>query len=107
MIMEELPNPVQAYILNRGAYDAKADPVSSQTPEAILPFKSEWPNNRLGLAKWLMDDENPLTARVTINRYWQLIFGRGLVGTPEDFGNQGQLPSHPDLLDWLAVDFRE
>jgi hypothetical protein len=105
MIMEELPNPVQAYVLNRGAYDAKADPVSSQTPEAILPFKSEWPNNRLGLAKWLTDDENPLTARVTINRYWQLIFGRGLVGTPEDFGNQGQLPSHPDLLDWLAREF--
>ncbi len=105
MVMAERSEPVQAYVLTRGAYDAKAEPVSTQTPEAILPFKTVWPNDRLGLAKWLTDNKNPLTARVTINRYWQMIFARGLVGTPEDFGNQGQLPSHPELLDWLAREF--
>lgn len=107
MVMEELPDPVQAHVLNRGAYNEPAEPVNSTTPEAILPFREEWPDNRLGLSYWLTDDENPLTARVTINRYWQMIFGRGLVATPEDFGNQGHLPTHPDLLDWLAREFMD
>ena len=107
MVMEELPDPVQAFVLNRGIYNQPKEAVTSKTPEAILPFKNEWPQNRLGLAKWLTDEENPLTARVTINRYWQMIFGRGLVATPEDFGNQGQLPTHPDLLDWLARRFMD
>lgn len=107
MVMEELPEPRQAYILRRGAYDAQMEPVFPNTPEAILPFDKDLPANRLGLAKWLVDPENPLTARVTINRYWQMLFGQGIVGTPEDFGNQGQLPSHPKLLDWLAWKFMD
>lgn len=105
MVMDELPVPKQAYVLNRGAYDSPTVPVSPKTPEAILPFDNNLPANRLGLSRWLTDSRNPLTARVTINRYWQMIFGSGLVGTPEDFGNQGHLPSHPELLDWLATRF--
>ena len=105
MVMDELPEPKQAYVLNRGAYDSPTVPVNPQTPEAILSFDDNLPKNRLGLSKWLTDPKNPLTARVTINRYWQMIFGLGLVGTPEDFGNQGHLPTHPELLDWLASEF--
>jgi len=105
MVMDEMPEPQQAYVLRRGSYDAPTKPVSPGTPEAILRFPDGLPNNRLGLAHWLTDPRNPLTARVTVNRYWQMIFGRGLVGTPEDFGNQGQLPTHPELLDWLAKRF--
>lgn len=107
MVMDEMPIPRQAYILERGAYDSYGKPVVSDSPEAILPFDDNLPRNRLGLAKWLMDSKNPLTARVTVNRYWQIFFGHGIVGTPEDFGNQGHLPSHPELLDWLAKNFLE
>ncbi len=105
MVMKELPQPRPAFVLRRGAYDAPAEPVSRKTPAALLPFASDWPRNRLGLARWVTDPKQPLTARVTVNRWWQSIFGRGIVVTPEDFGSQGQLPSHPELLDWLARQF--
>ncbi|MEM9143775.1 MAG: DUF1549 domain-containing protein, partial [Bacteroidota bacterium] len=105
MIMEEMDTIKTAYILDRGVYDAKLDPVQRATPEAVLAFSKELPQNRLGLSQWLFDPQNPLTARVIVNRMWQTIFGKGLVRTPEDFGNQGALPSHPALLDWLALDF--
>ncbi|MBL7847784.1 MAG: PSD1 domain-containing protein [Cyclobacteriaceae bacterium] len=94
------------YILKRGAYDAPGDRVSFGVPSAILPYDSmSYGANRLGLAKWLFDKKNPLTARVFVNRMWQEFFGRGLVKTSGDFGMQGEMPSHPELLDWLALDF--
>jgi len=105
MVMREMPDPRQTYLLARGAYDAATDPVESRTPESLPPWNPDWPENRLGFAKWLVDPDHPLTSRVAVNRFWQSIFGRGLVDTPEDFGSQGALPSHPELLDWLAVDF--
>src|SRR5207237_7922511 len=98
--------PRQAYILNRGDYDApKTRPVGLDTPAALPPFPQGAPRNRLGLARWLTDPRHPLTARVAVNRYWQLFFGRGIVGTTENFGQQGALPTHPELLDRLARDF--
>ena len=105
MVMKETPTPRTSYRLARGAYDARAEPVSLDTPKTLPPMPSEGPRNRLGLAQWLTAPEHPLTARVTVNRYWQMIFGRGLVSTPEDFGSQGKPPTHPELLDWLASDF--
>ncbi|WP_158265345.1 DUF1553 domain-containing protein [Blastopirellula marina] len=107
MVMQELDQPRPTYLLARGAYDAPTDPVSPKTPEALPAFAEQWPNNRLGLAKWMVDRGNPLTARVAVNRYWQLLMGEGLVRTPEDFGSQGAPPTHPKLLDWLAADFME
>ena len=105
MVMKELPTQRPTYLLKRGSYDAPANRVERGTPASLPPFSARLPHNRLGLARWLTDPEHPLTARVAINRYWQAIFGRGLVSTPEDFGSQGQLPSHPELLDWLAREF--
>lgn len=96
-----------AYILYRGAYDQKRDKVTANTPSALPPMPSDLPRNRLGFAQWLFRPEHPLTARVTVNRMWQEVFGVGLVKTPDDFGSQGEPPSHPELLDWLAIDFRE
>ncbi len=107
MTMREMPEPKPAFVLARGAYDAPADPVTPDTPAAVLPFDPALPKNRLGLAQWMIDARNPLTARVTANRYWKLFFGTGLVETQEDFGSQGGQPSHPELLDWLATWFRE
>ncbi len=107
MIMQEMDTPRATYILDRGVYDAPTERVVAGTPQGILPFPDEYPRNRLGLAKWLTDPKNALTARVAVNRIWQIMFGNGLVNTPEDFGNQGDLPSHPRLLDWLAVTFLE
>ncbi|MFN8352966.1 MAG: DUF1553 domain-containing protein [Spirosomataceae bacterium] len=107
MIMQEMPQPKKAYVLQRGQYDAPGEEVKPNTPTAILPFPAHLPPNRLGLAQWLTSTEHPLTARVAVNRIWQQFFGVGLVKTAEDFGNQGELPSHPALLDWLAVYFRD
>ncbi|MCC5907837.1 MAG: DUF1553 domain-containing protein [Balneolaceae bacterium] len=107
MVMEERLNRRTSYIRERGMYDQLGEVVYPGVPTSILDFPEEFPQNRLGLAKWIMHDENPLTARVLVNRYWQMLFGTGLVDTPDDFGNQGSMPSHPELLDWLAVEFRE
>jgi hypothetical protein len=107
MVMEDLPAPRQTYVLNRGVYDQPGDKVSPSTPTSILPFDASLPKNRLGLSQWLFDERNPLTARVAVNRIWQLIFGKGLVLTSDDFGNQGALPSHPELLDHLSIWYRE
>jgi hypothetical protein len=106
MTMEEMPQPRQAFVLARGNYDAPKDkPVGRLTPPALPPFPKDEPADRLGLARWLTDPAHPLTARVAVNRYWQIFFGRGIVATAENFGLQGGVPSHPDLLDWLARDF--
>ena len=106
-VMHERAEPAMAYLLHRGEYDKRRDPVKSGTPAALAPMPSDLPRNRLGLARWLMRPEHPLTARVVVNRFWQEVFGSGLVRTAGDFGVTGELPSHPELLDWLAVDFRE
>jgi hypothetical protein len=107
-VMGDLKDSVrQSYVLNRGNYDAPGEPVSPATPKSILPFSKGYPQNRLGLSQWLFDRRHPLTARVYVNRVWQEFFGKGIVKTPGDFGMQGELPSHPALLDWLAVDFME
>ena len=107
MVMQELPQPRDTFLLVRGAYDKPGDKVTADVPSFLPSLPEGSPNNRLGLARWLIDDEHPLTARVTVNRYWQLLFGTGIVKTAEDFGSQGELPSHPELLDWLAVEFRD
>ncbi len=107
MVMEEMPQPRATFVLNRGQYDAPREQVSPTTPEEILPFPDEYPPNRLGLAQWLFHPDHPLTARTTVNRYWQMIFGKGIVKTTNDFGNQGSLPTHPELLDWLALELIE
>ena len=99
--------PRDTFILNRGNYDMPTDTVLPNAPMAIYPFDQNLPKNRLGLAKWVTDKNNPLTARVFVNRIWAMVFGKGLVETAEDFGVQGSLPSHPELLDWLATDFME
>ncbi|MDG2013838.1 MAG: DUF1553 domain-containing protein, partial [Pirellulaceae bacterium] len=105
MVMRELSVPRPAFLLDRGLYNLPLDQVEMQTPEALPAWDNSLPRNRLGLAKWITDPQHPLTARVAVNHYWQLVFGRGLVETPEDFGRQGSRPSHPELLDWLANDF--
>lgn len=107
MVMEEMKTPRPTYLLKRGVYDAPDERVNPDVPGSILPFPKEYPRNRLGLAKWLLHPDNPLTARVVVNRYWQTYLGTGLVKSANNFGNQGNLPTHPELLDWLAVQFRE
>jgi Protein of unknown function (DUF1553)/Protein of unknown function (DUF1549)/Concanavalin A-like lectin/glucanases superfamily/Planctomycete cytochrome C len=107
MVMQELPEPRPARVLQRGAYDLPGEPVMRGLPAALRSQTANiQPSNRLEFARWLVSPENPLTARVTVNRFWQLFFGTGLVKTVEDFGSQGELPSHPELLDWLAVEFQ-
>jgi hypothetical protein len=105
MAMGDLSTPRPTYVLKRGQYDAHGDVVEPATPESILPLDPKLPRNRLSLARWLIDPQQPLTSRVIVNRYWQLFFGKGLVATAEDFGSQGALPTHPELLDWLAKRF--
>ncbi len=107
MIMEEMDTVRETFILARGAYDAPTEKVAPTPPVAVMDFDTENPRNRLGLARWITDPGNPLTARVFVNRLWQQMFGKGIVSTSEDFGSQGALPTHPELLDWLAVDFVE
>jgi hypothetical protein len=106
-IFRETATPRQAYILKRGEYDQHGTPVDRAVPAFLHRMPDRAPKNRLGLAQWVTSASNPLTARVAVNRYWQHVFGTGLVKTAEDFGVQGERPSHPELLDWLAVEFRE
>ncbi|MHC4995606.1 MAG: DUF1553 domain-containing protein [Planctomycetota bacterium] len=105
MVMKELETPRPAYILNRGVWNQPGEEVQPAVPDVFASFTDKQPTNRLELARWLMSPNHPLTARVTVNRYWQMFFGRGLVKTAEDFGSQGTPPSHPELLDWLATEF--
>ncbi len=105
MVMAESPVPKETHLLIRGAYDKPGEKVQSGVPAILPPLPAGAPNDRLGFAKWLADPGNPLTARVAVNRFWQLYFGAGLVKTVEDFGVQGEWPSHPELLDWLATEF--
>lgn len=108
-VMGELTDSVRTtYLLKRGAYDQQGEPVEAQGFEAVLPYDTQqYARNRLGLAAWTVSPDNPLTARVFVNQLWQLLFGKGIVNTTGDFGMQGSLPTHPELLDWLAVDFME
>lgn len=106
LVMQEQEGmPREAFLLVRGEYDKKSDKVDRAVPAFLPPIPKDAPNNRLGLAKWLVDPSHPLTARVTVNRFWQQLFGVGIVKTSEDFGSQGEWPSHPELLDWLATEF--
>lgn len=106
-VMQERDEAAAAYVLFRGEYDKRRDKVMPGTPAALPPLPPELPRNRLGFAQWLIRPEHPLTARVTVNRFWQELFGTGLVATAGDFGVAGETPSHPELLDWLAVEFRD
>jgi hypothetical protein len=105
LVMEDMKVPRPTHILMRGAFNSPGERVEPGTPEVLGAMASDLPRNRLGLAKWLVGPKNPLTARVIVNRHWQQVFGYGLVKTSEDFGTQGDLPSHPEMLDWLAQDF--
>ena len=104
MVMRETPAPHDTFVLDRGAYDARGARVTADVPAALPPFPAGLPRDRLGLARWMTAPDHPLTGRVAVNHVWQLLFGTGLVRTPEDFGSQGEPPTHPDLLDTLTVD---
>ncbi len=107
LVMIEMDEPRETHIMKRGNYLDTGDKVEAHTPEILHTAADNLPENRLGFAQWLMDPDNPLVARVTVNRWWARIFGRGIVRTAEDFGTQAEPPSHPRLLDWLAVEFAE
>ena len=107
MVMEEMKEKRKSFLYDRGSYQLPSYEVKADVPSKLPKMTSEMPKNRLGLSKWIFDKKNPLTARVAVNRYWQMIFGRGIVNTPGDFGVQGQLPSHPDLLEYLSNYFME
>jgi hypothetical protein len=106
-VMQEKGDEAMAYVLFRGEYDKRRDAVKPHTPAALPPMPEDLPRDRLGFAQWLLRPEHPLTARVTVNRFWQELFGQGIVRSAGDFGITGELPSHPELLDWMAVEFRE
>ena len=105
MVMEEMPQPRDCFVLVRGQYDKHGEKVTARLPAALPPLPAGQPPNRLGLARWLVDPAHPLTARVQVNRYWELLFGMGIVKSSENFGLQSQYPSHPELLDWLATEY--
>src|SRR5712675_1509302 len=105
MVMAEQPKRKDTFVLIRGAYNVPGENVEPGVPAVLPPLPAGAPNNRLGFAQWLVDPGNPLLARVTVNRFWQMYFGTGIVKTTEDFGTQGEQPSHPELLDWLATEF--
>ena len=107
LVMQEMDKPRATHILERGQYDKPLGEVSAGVPAAISGWSEEMPRNRLGFARWLTSPDHPLTARVAVNRLWQQCFGEGIVRTANDFGSQGEIPTHPELLDWLAVTFRE
>lgn len=107
MVMAERKDPRETFVLVRGVWDKHGDKVTPDVPAAIAPWPADAPRSRLGLAQWLVSRENPLTARVTVNHFWQLLFGNGLVRTPDDFGLQSEFPVYPEVLDWLAVDYME
>ncbi len=107
LVMDEKDSPPYAFILERGEYDKPGEKVFANIPQSMGGLPASAPRNRMGLAQWLVDRDNPLTARVTINRFWQNIFGTGIVATSEDFGIMGENPTHPELLDWLAIHFQE
>jgi Protein of unknown function (DUF1553)/Protein of unknown function (DUF1549) len=107
LVTDEMPGPPRAHVLVRGRFDAPGEEVPAGVPASLPPLPPGEPANRLALARWLVAPEHPLTARVIVNRFWAELFGVGLVRTPHDLGRAGELPSHPELLDWLAVEFRE
>jgi hypothetical protein len=107
LVMGDAPEPTPTFVLNRGVYSDLGERVEPQGLASVLAWDESWPRNRLGLTRWLFDPRQPLTARVFVNRLWQMHFGRGIVETSEDFGSQGAIPTHPDLLDWLAGQFIE
>jgi hypothetical protein len=107
MVMADSAIPRESFLLQRGAYDKPGERVTPGVPESLPQPPADWPSNRLGLARWITDRANPLTARVAVNRYWQSYFGFGIVKTVDDFGSQGEWPMHPELLDWLAVEFMD
>ncbi|MBC8164337.1 MAG: DUF1553 domain-containing protein [Bryobacteraceae bacterium] len=105
MVMKERAQPRETFVHKRGAYDAPGEKVEASVPAFLAQLEAGWPRNRLGLAKWIVDRRNPLTARATVNRFWAMLFGNGLVKTAEDFGSQGEWPKNQELLDWMAVEF--
>ena len=107
MIASDMSSARRKLCPDEGEYDNRGDVISTAAPASVMPYAETLPKNRLGLARWLTDPSHPLTARVAVNRYWQMIFGRGIVKTSEDFGTQGAAPTHQELLDYLAVDFIE
>src|SRR5262249_10428844 len=107
VMQEKADTPPMAKVLYRGQYDQPREEGTPGVPSVLPPMAASLPRNRLGLAQWIVDPSNPLATRVTVNRFWQEIFGIGLVRTAEDFGSQGESPTHPELLDWMAVEFRE
>jgi hypothetical protein len=107
MVMQEMPTPRDTFILIRGQYDKHGEKVTAGVPQALPPLPKDTAHNRLGLAQWLVSRDHPLTSRVIVNRYWQMYFGTGIVKTAEDFGSQGEWPSHPQLLDYLASQFMQ